>query len=343
MKPARLSLLVILVLASAALAACARPEADLPVVQAASAPATWPLTPPGCCPVAQWSADSERVFFYYRPENGPAGLWSVTLSGEMAFVRSRFGYLSADERVLVSQAPNNNMLIERLDSGASRYLPNGAVQTLPSSDGRLVAYFNRLRGAGRDGDSLEDITIAPVDSGEPVALLRLSRSDHLTWFPDGKRLLVFGWRVDGTSPGLWTIDIDTGAAAQIVAMNFLQGVTISPDGQWIAFLATLQSDPAANGMWIVRPDGSGRRRVPLDRAARWAADSKALLTLAPAGGGKEIHRLDLVTGARTVLASRDQVDFDVEANAWFVSPDGRHILYRSSRDRALWALQLPVN
>ena len=162
---------------------------------------------------------------------------------------------------------------------------------------------------------------------------------------DGRRVAFVVTRLDRETDRvrstIWVADADGGAPRSFTAGPRRDTAPRwSPDGQWLAYLATLQPNPDDNGVWVVRPDGGERRRLPHARAFRWAADSQALLALMPAPGGKEIHRIDLATGARTVLVGRDQVDVDVDADDWSVAPDGRHLLYRSSRDRALWALRL---
>jgi hypothetical protein len=297
------------------------------------------LTPAGCCPVARWLPDGRAVSFYHRPADGPAGLWSVDESGALTYRWPRFGHLSADGRTLAVPV-GDVTLVERLDGSLGLTLANGGVETLPAPDGQAVAYLARERAGGRTHDALDQVVVAPLDGGPPRSLLRLARADYLVWFSDSRRLAVFGWRPDGTSPGLWVIDSVAGTAEQVVAANFLTAIAPSPDGQWIAYLATLQPVPGDNGVWLTRPDGSDRRRLPHERAFQWAADSTALLLLMPAPGGKEIHRLELATEARTTLVGREQVDFDVEADAWSVAPDGQSIVYRSSRDRALWRLSL---
>lgn len=301
--------------------------------------ATWPLTPAECCAGARWTADSRRVTFYRRPPIGPAGAWATDLTGSLSPLWPRFGYISANDALIVS-AEGETTRLERFDGSVDRTITNGGVETLPSPDGSQVAYFAWIQAGGRTSDAVARVIVVPVDGSWPRGLNDLARPDYLRWLPDSRRLVAFGWQPDGTSPGLWVIDGFTGAAQQIVSANYLTAVEPSPDGAWIAYLATLQPNPDDNGLWVVRPDGSERRRLPHARAARWAADSQALLALMPAPGGKEIHRIDLATGWRSVLVSREQVDFDVEADDWLVAPDGRHIVYRSPRDRALWALRI---
>ena len=301
-------------------------------------PSTWRITPPGCCSGARWAADSARVLFYHRPDDAPVGLWSADTSGTLTYLQPNFGHLSADNSIIVSR--NGGItLIEALDGSGSRPLHNDGVNTLPAPDGRHVAYLARLGMMGRN-DPQHRLMVAAVDGGEPITLLDLARADHLYWLPDSQRLVVFGWRPEGTSPGLWTVDISTGASKQIVQANYLTAVEVAPDGGWIAYLATLQPNAGDNGLWIVRPDGSERRHTGFSRAARWAADSQALLAMVPSGGGKELRRIELDGGAQTVIVGRAHADIDIEADDWSVAPDGRLIVYRSPRDRALWLLQI---
>jgi hypothetical protein len=231
--------------------------------------------------------------------------------------------------------------VERLDGSLTLSLTNGGVETWPAPNGQSVAYLERVRAGGRTADSLERVVVDRLDGHGPRELVELARADWLRWLPDSRRLVVFGWRPEGRSPGLWIIEIDSGSVSQIVAANFLTAIEVSPDGQWIGYLATLQPTAAENGVWLVRPDGSDRRQLPHERAFRWAADSQALLALMPAPGGKELHRIDIASGARSLLIGRDQVDFDVDADDWSVAPDGHALLFRSSRDRGLWTLRLP--
>lgn len=298
------------------------------------------LTPAGCCPAARWLPDSRQIVFYHRPADGPAGAWVVEEGGTPRPHWPRFGHISADGSLIVS-SESGATLVERLDGSSSQTLDNGGIETLPAPDGQAVAYLRTLVRGGRTNDSQERVVVARLDGSPAQGLLDLARADYLSWFPDSRRLVVFGWRPEGTSPGLWVIDSVSGQAQQIVAANFLTAIAVSPNGEWIGYLATLQPTREESGVWIVRPDGSDRRRLPHERAFRWASDSQSLLALMPAPGGKEIHRIEIATGQRSVVIGRDQADFDVEADDWSIAPDGHAIVYRSSRDRGLWLLPLP--
>ena len=224
------------------------------------APETWRLTPSGCCPGGRWAADGQRAIFYSKPADGPAGAWTADLAGNLAPFWPRFGYTAAGNSLIISAASDVTR-VERLDGSLNLTLANGGVETLPT-DGRQVAYLDRLRAGGRTGNSLERVTVAALDGGPPRGLLDVARADYLRWFPDGRRLAVFGWRPDGTSPRplggrnghrqrrpdrrRQLPDRDRGRA----------------DGQWLAYLAMLQPNPDDNGVWVVRPDGGERRRLP---------------------------------------------------------------------------------
>lgn len=38
----------------------------------------------------------------------------------------------------------------------------------------------------------------------------------------------------------------------------LRGQVLSPSGQWIVYYITFDDNPAQNGLWLVRTDGSQR-------------------------------------------------------------------------------------
>jgi hypothetical protein len=44
----------------------------------------------------------------------------------------------------------------------------------------------------------------------------------------------------------------------------LRGGLLSQDGAWLAYYVALDEDPAQNGLWLVRSDGSTRRKLDRD-------------------------------------------------------------------------------
>ena len=62
--------------------------------------------------------------------------------------------------------------VERFDGSLDRTIANGGVETLPSPDGRLVAYLAWIRAGGRTSDAVARVIVVPVDGSLPRGLNR---------------------------------------------------------------------------------------------------------------------------------------------------------------------------
>jgi Tol biopolymer transport system component len=124
-----------------------------------------------------------------------------------------------------------------------------------------------------------------------TGLLRLTDSpaydDQAAFSPDGRQLVFVSTRSGGTAD-LWIMDVQTRRAKALTSGpggDFRP--SWSPDGRWIAFSSDRGSNlPFAHGRWehlqpadlyVVRPDGSGLRRVTAPGgfcgSPKWTADS----------------------------------------------------------------------
>jgi TolB protein len=145
------------------------------------------------------------------------------------------------------------------------------------------------------------------------------------WSPDGRRMVVVGDDV--------RIRVFRFASGVVEAVLPIEGnePSWSPNGTLIAFQSNRGSDLLQ--VCLVRPDGSGLRRLTSDRASRggnrigaysaaWSPDGRRLAFASDRDGDDDIYivRLD-GTGLRKV--TRNLVD---DSNpSW--SPDGRRIVF----------------
>jgi len=123
----------------------------------------------------------------------------------------------------------------------------------------------------------------------------------------------------------------------------LRGGLLSPDGAWLAYYVALDEDPAQNGLWLVRTDGSTRRKLDRDLfgAYQWRDAGRLLvIPFQPEAISHELLELDVSAGKTRRLTDPDATSFKIANGDWAVSPDGQHVAFVESRDRNIWLLTL---
>jgi Tol biopolymer transport system component len=186
------------------------------------------------------------------------------------------------------RVPEIEIMIAGADGKNERVLaPHGEIEYSPSysPDGQWVV-FTRERGGladiyrlHPDGTGLERLTDDPAFD------------DQGALSPDGRSLAFISTRGSGTA-NLWLLDLATKKSKSLTSGqsgNFRPAW--SPDGAWIAFSSDRDSTPGvypgqwetlqSTGIYIVRPDGSGLRRVTrpggVAGSPSWSADGKRIL------------------------------------------------------------------
>jgi dipeptidyl aminopeptidase/acylaminoacyl peptidase len=304
------------------------------------------LTRDGCCPLPLWLADSSGVIFYGNPQAGDArlGTWRIPRDGGAPQLLSQFYGTFSPDRSVIAYPDGEVTRLARPDGTVLGTVANGGERVYLAATNDRAAWLVPAANVPIVSVSLDppiQVAIARLDRGEAIVSPPIFISETLQWFPDGRHILVNGRDSRAEHPGLWVLDTVTGAATLILESPWLEAPLISPDGKRIVYTATLQRDQAANGVWIINADGSGRQRLALAGGYRWAPDSQALLYVpAPTNRpGDELWRYNLADGARTTLVSVEQLPFAIAQNDWEVAPDGTAITYRSATDGAIWVLR----
>ena len=151
----------------------------------------------------------------------------------------------------------------------------------------------------------------------------LAYDDQGTLSPDGRTLAFMSTRGSGTA-NIWLKDLVTDRYTNLTGNrggNFRP--SWSPDGQWLAFSSDRDSDPGdlpnhwehlqSTGIYVVRPNGRGLRRLTRDGGVagspEWSADGRRVLFyetdeagayMNKFGGARtEITSIDVMTGQRT--------------------------------------------
>ena len=236
---------------------------------------------------------------------------------------------AAGHRVLFNryQTPVMTVFIADADGANARALaPAWGLEYSPSfsADGRWVVFTAEPDGQADlyrirpDGAGLEQLTDHPAFDDQGV----LS--------PDGRTLAFVSTRERGTAD-IWLLDLASKTAANLTdhpSGDFRP--RWSPDGAWIAFTSDRDAEPGdqpgqwehlqSTGVYLVRPDGSGLRRLTapggVAGSPSWSADGRRLLFyetdpvgayLAKSGRSRtELASVDVATGERVQLTASQE-------------------------------------
>jgi Tol biopolymer transport system component len=164
------------------------------------------------------------------------------------------------------------------------------------------------------------------------------------FLPDGRRVIVAGRPVkDRSDYVLATLDVRTGELTQLAKGTWLSDAAISPSGDWIAYMVSLDSEhPENNGLWLVPTSEGTPRRLPFVGSYRWRDNDRlAYIPMTLDADSDELWELDARTNSTRRLLEAGTPNVAVANADWSISPGGRHFLYRSAEDLSLRLVRLP--
>ena len=180
-------------------------------------------------------------------------------------------------------------------------------------------------------DDFEDLFVMNADGSDAVTIAGATGSEFDgAWSPDGSRVVYRDSRRGiNHDDEIYIVGADGSDRRNITNDPGNDwGPDWSPDGTTIAF----NSDRAGGAMggYLVDPDGSHLRRMPIDQWVEYPSfspDGKRIAFMAALGNNYELFVGDLATGATTRLTDSPGHD------AWpSWSPDGSAIAFTSVRD-----------
>ena len=287
----------------------------------------------------------------------PAGDVVAFVSGEALFVAPAGGgepRKVADVRQpsLLSWSPDGTQLA--FSSGNNSYVGDGfallniaqsSIRVIAASDGTLVRatdgthfdfgpvwspdgsglFFVSDRGGGRDIYRLDLLS-----SEEPERLTTGLNVFTMTLSPDGRRL---AYTVITSSQNLWTVPLSsegpisvTEAEAVTTGNQAIEGVDVSPDGQWLAF----DSNRSGNQDIYTMPLGGGEAvqlttDPAMDCCPSWSPDGSELAFHSFRAGNRDIFVVSAEGGTPIQITNDPAQD---RYPSW--SPDGRDFVFGSN-------------
>jgi TolB protein len=249
------------------------------------------------------------------------GWAAVLLSGPMAYAAP------ATQTILESrlQPVRIGLFIANADGGGEHPLmPATGLDYDPawSPDGQWIIFTSE-----RDGPA-QLYRVRPDGTGLEALTRNGAYTDQAAFAPDSSRIAFVTTKAAGFA-NLWTLDLRTRKSRAVTTGaggNFRP--SWSPDGQWLAFSSDRGSSlPPAAGRWehlqiadiyIIRPDGSGLKRVTAHGdfcgSPKWLPDGTHLLAYCMAAqetlnarttelGETKLVSIDVASGVATQIAA----------------------------------------
>jgi len=229
-------------------------------------------------------------------------------------------------------------------AAASATLADHVGATAPGINGRIS--FMRHDDAGHwqvwtanpDMSAQQKITDGSFDSG------------WATWSPDGSRLAFNSTRDDVANTGavsdIYVMNADGSGVTKLTdSANWSEAPAWSPEGDLIAFLSA--AEPTDTGLYVVRPDGTGLRRLTSVPTGTARSYFHASPRFSPDGGSLvyQVARTgkDVPGGYRGEVKALFVVDVDgshprqltpwgINADSPDWSPDGQRIVFETVID-----------
>ncbi len=318
------------------------PIPDTPSPSPTPGPVLRQMTTGGCCTQPFWSPDGTAIWFIDKPPDLPSGVWAVDPAAPLTakLVTERVGVLSPDG-IWIAYPDGDATLIERLSTGEVWDVPafGRAVQFSP--DGQRLAW-QVANGTENFDRRLVEVWVSALDGSNAQRVAQLFGGGLSGWLPDSRRLLITQRNAPGLPPSLGILDPETNTFQSLASGDFLRGVSLSPDGRWLAYTQQFSGDPERDGLWIQALEGGAPIKIDVFGAYRWRPDGRlVLIPLELEASAQRILIVDASTGDIEPLTDPALTPLHILDGDWSLAPDGERIAFVNRGDRNIWLLELP--
>lgn len=303
------------------------------------------LTTDSCCAGAWWVEDSSALCYIDRQMGAPlAGVYEVPLWPPGSRARAVDTTLTGEVagRYLIRPSGGDSE-VEDLESGERWTLPTEGSPVIVSPDGGTVVWWT-ASGGEEYLTSLVRIFASAIDGSGVRELAGLWRANVMGFHPDSRRILIAGRPVrESAQYVLAMLDTSSGEMKQLARGSWLSDAVLSPSGDWVVYMVSLdKGDPSANGIWVVPSAGGEARRLDFVGAYRWRdGDRLVLVPMTPGQAYHSVWELDVRNWQMRLLLDPAEVPLRIADNDWSISPDGYTMAFVSEDDRNIWIVDLP--
>jgi len=189
------------------------------------------IAPDTCC--AGWSQDGSQLAIPYGTDDGRIGTATIKADGT--------GY---------TQLPIDDPTLN-IGCGTGSWSPDDRRLACEAWDDTSPMRNGIYVISSADGSGVRRVTSNPLGGHDiPGA-----------WSPNGKRIVFIRFDADGTSVGLFALEIKTGDVREIYASTLLNiGVDWSPQGNELIFSRHV-TQGVKGSIWVIDADGTGLHEI----------------------------------------------------------------------------------
>ncbi len=306
------------------------------------------ITTDSCCTQPYWSPDSTQVRFLDQSGPGtPLGIWGVdvTQAGSAPqLVTERLGIFSPNGALVAYPGRTKGMtLIERLADGKTWEIDTQGRSPSFTPDSQRVTW--RVFDDDAPSDNREEVVwLANVDGNDAHVLLRVRRTNLITWLADDK--LLASRRIPGGSDEqLLIISLPDGSETELLQTPRRRGLALSPDRRHLVYYVSFERETENNGLWLLDLQDSKPvpQKLPFFGSYRWRDNERLIyIPFGPEATEHNFYEFNVRTGQTRSLFPGG-TNLTIANSDWRVSPDGRKIALLAAKGTALdgvWVLEL---